>query len=124
VERLTGRDLAGAQPRDRLCAGLRARGLCRRQRAARVERVALGWLAIAVVVCLYAFGGKALPGVHVGGLFNLNHADILARLRAPLGYWNALAFVLVLAIPIAVRVAVDSTRRDAWRLAALFACSC
>jgi len=86
-----------------------------------VERLALGWLAIAMVVCLYAFGGKAAPGLHIDGLFDLDHADQFARLRAPLGYWNALALALVLAVPIALRVAVDRGRRDGLRLASLLA---
>jgi hypothetical protein len=86
-----------------------------------IERIALGWLLIAVIVCLYAFGGKATPGWHINGLFNLDHADQIARLRAPIGYWNALALVLVLAVPIALRVAVDRERRPGWRIAALFA---
>jgi hypothetical protein len=86
-----------------------------------IERIALGWLAIAVVVCLYAFGGKATPGLHVNGLFDLDHADQIARLRAPIGYWNALALVLVLAVPIALRVAVDRQRHQAARIGALMA---
>ncbi|HEX6389864.1 MAG TPA: O-antigen ligase family protein, partial [Solirubrobacteraceae bacterium] len=76
---------------------------------------------IAVVVCLYAFGGKATPGLHIDGLFDLDHADQIARLRAPIGYWNALALVLVMALPIALRVAIDRDRRPGWRLAALIA---
>lgn len=84
-----------------------------------VERFALGYLAATMVICLYAFGGKAMPGVHVSGLFDLDHTDQVSRLRAPLGYWNALALVLVLAIPIALRIAVDRARGDRLRLAAL-----
>src|SRR5687767_14197727 len=42
-----------------------------------IERVAIGWLAIAVAVAVYALGGKVLPGV-------LDHAEAVARLRAPL----------------------------------------
>src|SRR5262249_49462329 len=64
-------------------------------------------------------GGKAMPGVHVDGLFDLNHTELLARLFEPLGYWNALALVLVFAVPIALRIAVDESRRDHWRLVAL-----
>ncbi len=95
-----------------LCAGASA------PRA--ITRVAVGWLLVAGVICLYAFGGKAAPGLHVGGLFDLNHTDQLARLRAPLGYWNALALVLAMAVPTAVRLAIDEARSDRLRLAALF----
>ncbi len=85
------------------------------------ERMALGYLAVAVAVCLYAFGGKAVPGWHIGGLFDLDHADTSSRLRAPLGYSNALALVLVMAVPIAVRVAIDRARGQVLRLGALVA---
>jgi hypothetical protein len=79
-----------------------------------VERVATGWLAIAVAAAVYALGGKVLPGV-------LDHAEAVARLRAPLEYWNALGLVCVLAAPIAIRVATDRTRRPVGRCGGLLA---
>jgi tetratricopeptide (TPR) repeat protein len=79
-----------------------------------VERVATGWLAIAVAVALYALGGKVLPGV-------LDHATAIARLRSPLEYWNALGLVCVLGAPVAIRVATDRTRRTLSRCGGLVA---
>jgi hypothetical protein len=72
-----------------------------------LERAAIGFLVIATAVALYALGGKAAPGLHVGGLIDLNHTAFFSRLRAPLAYWNALALFCVLAAPIAVRAATD-----------------
>ena len=86
-----------------------------------VERVALGALVLFVAVGLYALAGKVAPGVHVHGLFDFDQTAGAARLRAPLQYWNALAFVCVLAIPLATVVAVDQARGRAVRLAALCA---
>ncbi len=86
-----------------------------------VERFAVGWLVVATAVATYALGGKLFPGINVSGLFDLNHTADVARLRAPLEYWNALALVCVMAIPVAVRIATDATRSGPWRLAALAA---
>ncbi len=69
--------------------------------------VALGFLAVATLVALYALGGKAFPAVSIGELIDLNHSETFARLRAPFGYWNALALFSVLAAPIALRLAGD-----------------
>ena len=79
-----------------------------------IERVAMGWLAIALAVAVYALGGKVLPGV-------LDHAEAVARLRAPLEYWNALGLVCVLAIPVAIRVATERTRTAVARCGGLVA---
>jgi tetratricopeptide (TPR) repeat protein len=68
-----------------------------------VERVAMGWLAIALAVAVYALAGKVVPGV-------IDHATGVARLRAPLEYWNALGLVCVLGAPVALRVATERTR--------------
>ena len=54
------------------------------------ERVALGYLAIATLVALYALGGKLFPWLEIPGLIDLNHTERFSRLRAPLDYWNAL----------------------------------
>jgi hypothetical protein len=82
-----------------------------------VSRLAYGWLGIALVCALYAVAGKIIPGVEILGV-SFNHAALASRLRAPLEYWNALGLVMVLASPIALRIATDMTRRDAARLAA------
>jgi O-antigen ligase len=79
-----------------------------------VERTALGWLAVALAVATYALAGKALPGV-------VDNTGAVSRLRAPLEYWNALALVCVLGIPVALRLAVDPTRARAVRLGFLVA---
>jgi O-Antigen ligase len=86
-----------------------------------IERVAVGYLIVAVIVALYAIGGKVLPGFHIDPIFDLNHTAIFSRLRGPLGYWNALAIVVVLAVPIALRMITDVTRTTRGRLAALAA---
>jgi hypothetical protein len=85
-----------------------------------IERVAGGWLALAVVVALYALGGKLIPGVHVLGL-DFDKTGFASRLREPLQYWNALALVCVLALPIALRVTTDVARRPVVRCAAICA---
>ena len=86
-----------------------------------VERAATGWLIAACLVALYALGGKVLPGFHVHPFFDLDHTAVVARLRAPLEYWNALALVCVLAVPVAVRIASDDSRGARPRIAALLA---
>ena len=79
-----------------------------------VARVAVGWLAVATAVALWALAGKALPGI-------VDDTATVARLRAPLEYWNALGLVCVLAVPIALRIAEDRMRALAGRAAALCA---
>jgi len=86
-----------------------------------IERAAMGLLAIGVIVALYAIGGKLIPGVSIFGLVDLDHTRDLARLRAPLGYWNALALVCVSAMPVALRITTDFDRTRRVRLAALAA---
>jgi len=81
-----------------------------------IERIAHGLLALSIVVGLYALGGKIIPGFHLFGLIDLNHTRDLARLRAPLGYWNALALLCATGIPIALRVACDLERSRNVRL--------
>src|SRR3954470_21322910 len=81
-----------------------------------LERGALALLVIATAVALYALAGKAIPGVHVGPV-DFNHTAFFSRLRAPLSYWNALSLLCVLAIPAALRAAVE--RRPAALVAAV-----
>src|SRR3954447_22635044 len=78
------------------------------------ERTALGLLALAVAVALWALRGRAFPGVVDG-------TALSPRLRDPLGYWNALALVCVIGMPPAIRVATDLTARPAARLGGLAA---
>jgi hypothetical protein len=87
-----------------------------------IERLAVGWLVVAVACALYALGGKVIPGVQLLGI-DFNHTAQLSRLRAPLQYWNALGLVCVLACPIAMWLATDkalTARRRLFALAALF----
>jgi O-Antigen ligase len=86
-----------------------------------IERVAVGYLLVAAAVALYALGGKVAPGVNVPGVFDLNTTGDVARLRAPLQYWNALALVCVLAVPVAMRLATEVGRSMRVRLPALAA---
>ncbi len=62
------------------------------------------WLigALVGVTCLWALAGKAVPALY-------EDYGRLARLRSPVGYWNALALVLVFGLPIALWAA--SSRR-------------
>lgn len=83
------------------------------------ERFAAGFLLVVAIVAVYALGGKIAPGLHVDGLFDLNQTADIARLREPLEYWNALGLLCALAAPIAVRLAVDTGRTRAVRIAAL-----
>src|SRR5919206_2469812 len=78
------------------------------------ERAALGLLALAVAVALWALLGKTFPGVVDG-------TALSPRLRDPLGYWNALALLCVMAAPVAIRLAVGVARRAAVRAAGLAA---
>jgi O-antigen ligase len=85
-----------------------------------IEKLAWGWLAVALATALYALAGKVMPGATILGV-GFNHTDVASRLRAPLEYWNALALVMVLAVPIALRLATDDRRREPARLFGLTA---
>jgi hypothetical protein len=85
-----------------------------------LERLALGWLAVAIACALYALAGKVIPGVSLLGV-DFDHTALFSRLREPLEYWNALALVMVLAVPIALRLATDVTRTPVARGAAVCA---
>jgi hypothetical protein len=86
-----------------------------------VEAVATGYLLAALAVTVYAVGQKAVPGLHISGLFDLNQTSQYARLQAPLDYWNALALFVVPAVPIALVIAVDLKRPRRIRMASLLA---
>lgn len=57
-----------------------------------------GFLAVAVAVACYAFAGKVLPDL-------VTHAHTYARLDSPVGYWNVLALLMVMALPVALSLA-------------------
>ena len=71
------------------------------------RRAAIGFLVVAGAVAAYALGGKMLPWIEIPGVVDLDHTADFSRLRAPVGYWNALGLVCVLAAPVAVRLAAD-----------------
>jgi hypothetical protein len=83
-----------------------------------IERVANGWLVVATLVALYALAGKVIPGFHFLGI-DLRQAASKPRLRSPLDYWNALALICSLGIPIAMKASVDTSRRAVERVGAL-----
>lgn len=78
------------------------------------------YVAIAVLVGAWALMGKVLPAV-------IAHDAMVAkyfqhnRLTFPLSYWNALAIFMIMAVPLALRVASDQKGRLAWRGLALAA---
>jgi hypothetical protein len=77
-----------------------------------IERVAVGWLVVATAVAAYALAGKVAPGA-------IAPDEPIARLRAPLQYWNALALVCVMGLKVALHVITDTSRDPRPRLAAL-----
>jgi hypothetical protein len=78
-----------------------------------------GTLLVVLAVTIYALAQKIVPGLHVGGLFNLDQTRVVPRLQAPFGYWNALGLFIVLGVPIALAVVLDTTRGTRMRLGAL-----
>jgi tetratricopeptide (TPR) repeat protein len=66
----------------------------------------VAWLVggLVGVTCLWALAGKAIPALY-------EDYGRLARLRSPVGYWNALALVAAFGLPIALWAATRSSRR-------------
>ena len=69
--------------------------------ADRLKELMYGLAAILGAVCAWSLAGKALPWLYE------DYARV-ARLRAPIGYWNALALLAAVALPIGLCLA---TRR-------------
>jgi hypothetical protein len=63
------------------------------------------WLVggLVVLTCLWALAGKAVPALY-------DDYGRLARLRSPVGYWNALALVAAFGLPIALWAASRHSR--------------
>lgn len=80
--------------------------------------VAEGLLVVCLAVTAYGLGQKLVPGLHLGGIFTLDQTGELPRLQEPLGYWNALALLVAMAVPAALSIVVDRGRPDGLRLAA------
>jgi hypothetical protein len=76
-------------------------------------------LGLIVIVSLYGLGQKLLPGLHVAGLLDLNQTGRVARLQEPLGYWNALALLLAMGVPLAWAVAAQRGGHRSLRLGAI-----
>jgi tetratricopeptide (TPR) repeat protein len=87
----------------------------------RAPQWALGaFVGLALCVAAYALGGKVLPQLSIGPV-DLDQASQFSRLRAPLGYWNALGLLLVMATPACISTAADRSRGPALRLGGLLA---
>ena len=69
--------------------------------ADRLKELMYGLAAILGAVCAWSLAGKALPWLY-------DDYERVARLRAPVGYWNALALLGAIALPIGLCLA---TRR-------------
>ncbi len=69
--------------------------------ADRIRELMLGLAAILGAVCVWSLAGKVLPWLY-------DDYERIARLRAPVGYWNALALLGAIALPIGLCLA---TRR-------------
>jgi hypothetical protein len=65
----------------------------------------VAWLVggLVTATCLWALAGKAVPALY-------DDYGRLARLRSPVGYWNALALVAAFGLPLALWAATRSSR--------------
>ena len=76
----------------------------------------VAWLVggLVTATCLWALAGKAVPALY-------EDYGRLARLRSPVGYWNALALVAAFGLPLALWAATRGSRRvRAGAVAALY----
>lgn len=62
---------------------------------------ATGLSVVILAVALYALAGKTIPWFEFAGL-DLDPGSALTRLREPIGYWNALGLLCVMATPAAI----------------------
>jgi len=72
------------------------------------------------LVALYALGGKIIPGLHFA-FFDLNPGDEFARVREPIGYWNAVGILCVMAAPVCIWLAAFPEAAVRLRIGALLA---
>ncbi len=75
---------------------------------------AAGFLAMAVAVAVYAYLGKVLPDV-------VASAHTYARLDSPIGYWNVLALMMIMALMVVLALAGDRRVPAVWRTLAAVA---
>ena len=81
--------------------------------ARRAPALVAGGLSLFVAAALaWALAGKIAPGLAEDG-------GRIARLRVPIGYWNGLALLLALGLPLALWLASERGRRGALRAAAV-----
>ena len=79
--------------------------------AARAATRVAAALALVVAAALaWALAGKFVPALYPDG-------GRIARLRAPVEYWNSLALLFALALPLALWIATGRDRRDRGRVA-------
>ncbi len=74
--------------------------------------LASGLTVLVAAALAWAFAGKIAPGLAEDG-------GRIARLRAPIGYWNALALLIVLGLPLALWLATDRRPRHLVRAASV-----
>jgi hypothetical protein len=82
--------------------------------------VAIGIGAASLLVALYALGGKIIPGLHFAS-FDLNPGDDFSRVREPIGYWNAVGILCVMAAPVCIWLAAFPDAAPRLRIGALLA---
>jgi hypothetical protein len=82
------------------------------------RRWADGLAAAIGIVALLAVSQRLLPGVLPAGDIPRLLPAAASRLSYPIGYWNGLALLLALGVPLLLRIAV-SDARVAWRAAAM-----
>jgi O-Antigen ligase len=82
--------------------------------------VAVGIAAASLLVALYALGGKIVPGLHFGS-FDLNPGDEFSRVREPIGYWNAVGILCVMATPVCIWLAALPDAAPRLRVGAMLA---
>ncbi len=84
--------------------------------APRIVAIAIPLLVLPVA--LFALAGKLAPELHLAGI-SFDHTERFQRLREPIGYWNALGLLCVMATPTCIWAAADRDWRDGARTAAL-----
>lgn len=79
----------------------------------RAPRFAAAWLAVATAAVIgWALATKIFPGLSA-------ETERVARLSSPIGYWNVLALLAVLALPLSLWIAAPRSRPDWLRAAAV-----
>lgn len=73
---------------------------------AQLRLAAYGFALVVAAIAVYAFLGKIAPDV-------VTDAHTFARLSGPIGYWNVLAAIIAMAIPVALEAA-SRTILPAW----------